>query len=445
MRLAGGVVLATTSGLGGVLTYGRLLRDLGATPLLLTDPVPESRQAAWREVYERVVVVEDPYDPAALARGAVEAAAGVELRGLFTGFDGQVIPAAIAARDLGLPHPRIDGLRRARVKYAMRCATRDAGLPTPRFGLVHRREDVDRVAREVGLPAVVKPLNGLAGHLVQRVGTVEQLAAAYDRLVRRLPLTLGDMYRLPVEIDPDLGTTADATTTFLVEELLTGREFSAELVVRGGKVDRVLLLHKFLIDPTTYFEQGFTWPPVATTPAEQEDLWQLVERTLAVLGVDDTVAHVEVMLTGDGPHMIEVNAGRPGGQIIPLLPPRIAGVDMALELVAVACGVEPERRTVPDPPGRLATMTIFPERSGKLTEVRGLDELERLAGVEQVIPFVSPGDELDISDKEIFAVNFLVSGIDDPDALVALYERARRIVSFDMAEPQAAGVSEPAG
>jgi hypothetical protein len=425
--------MASDAGQAGITVGWKLLKEWGAVPLLLTGPMPEERLATWREWYAEVVVVDDPYDPDQLAQGAAEAAErqGVPLRGVFTVFDGLIVPAAEAAASLGLPHPSLRGVRAARVKYATRVMSREAGLPGPRFALLSSAGEAAAVAGEVGLPAIVKPLNGTASHLIRKVRTVEELAGAYDALAGRIRRSFGAMYLRPLEIDPRDGRKADPATSFLVEELMSGPEFCADVVVRDGVVEPVLLMDKFIIHPDTTFECGLTWPPVNADEREVDAIWACTEATLHALGVDNTVAHVEVMLTSDGPRIIEVNAGRAGGQLIPLLAPMIAGVDLGEEFVALQCGVEPGPRATPDPGERVSSMSIFAGRGGRLTAIGGIEELEALEGVETVVPTVKPGDLIDSADYEIFALMFIVRGITDPGELEALYERACSLVTFE--------------
>lgn len=446
MDIDGTVAMASDGGQAGVNAAWRLLRDWGASSILLTGPMPEDRLVTWREWYDEVVVLDDPYDPTQLAQGAAEAAVrlGRPLRGLFTVFDGLIVQAAEAAAALGLPHPSLAGLRAARVKYLARVLCRAAGLPGPRFALMSGPGEVDRVIEEVGLPAIVKPVNGTASHLIRKVHTRSQLAEAYDVLASRVGQSFGGMYRRDLVVDPVDGTTADASKAFLVEELMHGPEFCADVVVRDGVMDRVLLMDKFIIHPETTFECGLTWPPINADADEVEAIWQLTEATMRALGLDDTVAHVEVMLTSEGPRIIEVNAGRAGGQLIPLLAPLIAGVDLGEELVSLQCGVEPGPRSTPEPGERVSSFTIFSERDGKLAAIHGIEELEALDGVETVVPTVKPGDVIDSTEYEVFALMFITQGITGRAELQAIYERACELIDFEFEDSQDTGEPDAA-
>lgn len=424
-------IVVSDEGLGGIVPFGHALRAAGHAPVLLTGPAPEAKRAAWAAVYDRVEVLADPYDPALLADAARAVAEGRELAALFSCYDGLVLPAARAAAALGLPHPALSGLERARNKYAARLATARAGLPTPRFALLSSEEEVP-CAAGVGFPAVVKPLNGMASHLVRRVNDARALAAARREIVARLPRSFRGNYARPLPPAAPGEPPLDPRATLLVEALVPGPEFSAEVLVRGGRVERVALFDKFLIDPAGFLECGFTRPALRVGAGREEALWGQVEAAVAALGVDHAAAHVEVIDGPNGPCLVEVNAGRAGGQILVRAVRRATGVDLIAEIVALATGAPVPERTAPDLTGRVTTLTVFPPRSGVIARLEGLDEVRALPGVAEVISFCGPGDTVDVEDKELFAVNLLVQG-GDADSLAALHGEARRRVRFAFA------------
>jgi biotin carboxylase len=423
-------------GLGGIVPFGQGLDRLGLEPVLLTGRAHERQLHTWRQVYRDVSVLENPYRPEVLVAAARAMAAGRPIAALFSCYDGLSIPAAAAGAELGLPHAALEGLARSRNKLATRTATRARGLPTPRFAPIDSVDGCEGAAATVGFPAILKPLNGMASHLVRRVASLDHLVQAYQYAKDRLHRHFAGNYREGLRADP--ATAPDPLGTLLLEEELEGEEYSAEVIVRDGQVHRIALFHKFLVRKPGYLECGFTRPPFA--PADRsERIWRHIEDCVRCLGVAHAAAHVEVIDTADGPRLVEVNAGRAGGQILALAVRLATGVDVIAEILALALGRERPGTVPPTFPGRLTTFTIFPPQSGRLDALTGLEELEALPGVERVVPFAAVGDWLDAEDKEIFAVNFLAQGGDEL-ALRALYAEACRLVRFQMSAAELAGV-----
>src|SRR2546421_2970025 len=101
-------------------------------------------------------------DPAVAAEQIAERARKTPFAAVVGVDDQGVMAAALGAERLGLPHNPPGAVARTRDKAAMRRALAVAGVPQPRFALLPSGADVAAVAREVGLPCVVKP-PGLSG------------------------------------------------------------------------------------------------------------------------------------------------------------------------------------------------------------------------------------------------------------------------------------------
>lgn len=424
------IAVVSDEGLGGVVPFGSGIRELGHRAVLLLghrpDPVPEH----WHTLYHEVLRVDNPYDPASLAEAACQAASGHELAGLFSCYDGLSLSAAIAARSLGCPHPAVGGLHAARNKFVTRELTRQAGLPTPRYARVYGAADLSVAASSVGFPAILKPLNGMASHLVRRVDNQRELATAYSYITTRLGISFGGNYSNWHWVAPD---DDDPTCTLLLEQFVEGDEYSAEVLIRDGRVDRVALFHKFIVDPQGFLECGFAQLANGDR-AREARLWEFIESVVATLHLDHAAAHIEVFDTGDGPRLVEVNAGRAGGQILVAAVKHATGVDLIAEILALALGTARPERAMPQSGERISTFTLFPGSSGRLQQIEGLDRLAALPRVAKVIPFCGPGDQVDATDKEFFAVNYLAQGGTDAE-LRALYDQARQHVRFHFARP----------
>ncbi|SFB43999.1 ATP-grasp domain-containing protein [Amycolatopsis marina] len=408
------------------------LRSAGLGVVLISPPVTAEERVELAGLAEDVWVVQDVRDADAVAKTILDHTGGVAPAGVLTAAEGVIAATARVGELLGTARCPADVFVLAHNKFAVREMLAGAGLPGPRFAAIGDAAQAGAVAAEVGLPAIVKPVNGAASNLVRTVHTVGELVEAYRLLAERLPASPDARYHRPVEGRP--GTRSiDPTTVFLVEGLLRGQEYAIDVLVRDGTAEPVELVGKPLIDERK-FELGMCCPPLELTDERAKLITSAAVDAVRALGLDNTCAHVEVIddeLTG--PTIVEVNGGRPvGGATAELLRLR-TGVDMFAEMVSLALGTPPPQRdgaTIPVPLGELI---LYPSGTGRLVRVHGLDELEELPEVISVVTTVTPGQWLS-DEQEVYAVNVFVAGFGDHEELAALYADASRLIRFELEE-----------
>ncbi|MEV0033415.1 ATP-grasp domain-containing protein [Nocardia sp. NPDC050793] len=267
--------------------------------------------------------------------------------------------AAIAA-DLGLPGPGRDAVAAACQKHRTRELCRAAGVPGPAFAVVTGAEEAVEAAQGIGgYPVVVKPVDLCGGMFVTRVDDEAQLREALGRLGAFSRNARGQ------ERSPQV----------LIEECLQGPEFSVETVTARGVTVVVGVTDKRLTGAPAFIEAGHMFP-AALSPAERDALTGTARAAITALGLDDTVAHIEIMLTADGPRLIEVNP-RPAGNRITELVRRVTGIDLAAVHAQVAAGLTPDLTVRPTGVGSAAIAFVVPREAGALTAISGAEDWPR--------------------------------------------------------------------
>jgi biotin carboxylase len=389
----------------------------GHRAVLLAPPVDEAERTSLAAVVDEVVAVDDVYDAEAVAE-KIRASFGSPAA-VLTGSDGAIASTARVAELLGVARCPASVFARCANKFAVREV-----LGGTAFALISSAAEAQEVAARVGLPAIVKPVNGAGSNLVRRVSTVDELAAAYELLAARLPESADPRYHRP------LGT-LDPAATFLVEGFLDGPEYAVDVLIRDGVVEPVEVLDKPLIDERK-FELVLSCPPAGLTEERTALVTSAASAAVLALGLDNTVAHVEVIDDKQrGPTIVEVNAGRPAGSIMPLLAKLRTGIDVFAELTALALGAPPPAREPAKLPIPLAMLILYASGSGTLRSIGGLDEVAALPEVVDVVTTVSPGQVL-TDEQETYAVNLVVAGFADHDDLAALHAEASKLIRLEV-------------
>jgi D-alanine-D-alanine ligase len=180
-----------------------------------------------------------------------------------------------------------------------------AGIPTPRYRILEAGDDWNEVARDLGLPLIVKPAREGSTLGLTKVTAAEQLPAAYELAARKYH---------------DIA---------LAEEFIAGGEYTG--AVLGDAVLPLIRIeapagnydyrNKYFTDDTKYI------CPCGLPAAQERELQALVLRAFRLAGC----AHwgrIDIMLRPDGrPSLLEVNTspGMTGHSLVPMAA-KVAGI-----------------------------------------------------------------------------------------------------------------------
>ena len=261
--------------------------------------------------------------------------ADYDVRGVICSGEVFVDPAGVLSEALGLPGPGTWAARVCRDKVMQRVVLRDHG-PAWRAFAPHERES----AAAEAYPCVVKPAGRMFSSGVVRV---ENDAELRDALA---------------EYGPD--------ESILVEELVTGPEFSVEALVHRGEVVWSGVTGKITNeDEGRYFtEIGHTSP--AKLPLPQSDA--LVAANTAILKAlrfESGITHAEFRLREGQPVLMEIAARLPGDAIM-VLWHLATGKMLEPAMVDLALGIRPDQPA----PTRRAVQRFVEHRPGRLRAVR---------------------------------------------------------------------------
>ncbi|WP_245717729.1 ATP-grasp domain-containing protein [Nocardia jejuensis] len=273
--------------------------------------------------------------------------------GVMSSCDYYLPTVAAVAAELGLPGPSREAVAAACDKARTRRICGAAGVPGPEFALAADSDELIDAADRIGYPVVVKPVDLCGGMFVRRVNDAVELRAAVAEIAG-FPVNARGQAR-----------SADV----LVEECLTGPEFSVETVTFGGDTTVIGVTDKQVVGAPWFIEAGHMFP-AALDPELETRIAEVACAAIAALGLDDTVAHTEIKLTAGGPRLVEVNP-RPAGNRITELVRRVTGIDLAAVYADLALGREPDLRGAPTGVGSAAIAFLVPEAAGVLGGITG--------------------------------------------------------------------------
>ncbi len=195
--------------------------------------------------------------------------------------------AAALGEATGISSISVDAAKRSMNKSEMRRVLAQNQIPQPEFESLDLNESNDLVSKirsfsDVvgGFPLVLKP-SGLSGSRgVVKVSETDAIPSAL-RIVKKAVEMFDQKDR-----------------TFLVERYIDGAEFAVEGVVSGGEPEILAIFDKPrpLVGP--YFEETIYLLPSAARAGLQQQMKELVARSVVALGIDVGAFHAEVRVEG---------------------------------------------------------------------------------------------------------------------------------------------------
>lgn len=252
-----------------------------------------------------------------------------------------------------------------RNKYEMRKRLKETGLGSPGYHLILNKEDLDDAIDWIGFPAVMKPVWGADSQFVVLVKDQDEAYDTYEYLLKNC----NEQY------DPIFKYNEGA---FLYEEYVDGTEISLECYSQYGIPQVVGINEKQPITPPYFIEYGDICPARLSPEVEQEVI-KLAESALIALGVQNSLSHIELKISSQGPKIIEV-ASRMGGDDIWLNVKTVWGYDLVKMGIQIALGqkVEYKKR---EPRDCVICRYFIPPYSGIITNISGVREAKEIKNV----------------------------------------------------------------
>lgn len=300
---------------------------------------------------------------------------------ILTDYEHYVKPAAQLSRDLGLPAISVESAERCTDKNRMRKAFHayDPSI-TPDFMRVLTEDDLERFVAEHDFPVMLKPTNLLKSLFITKNASLAELRENYREMQKQLPDVLEKLQALE---EPEV----------IVEEFLDGTMHTV-----AGFADSEGAPHLIpdIVDIQTGRDRGsnenylYSRMLPSTLDADtQSAVLEVAKKGIRALDMKNSAAHVEIIVTKNGPKLIEIGA-RPGGYR-PRMYSEALGIDFYAAFINAVSG-----RTIdlsPSKTGATCTIEIFPDRRGIISEITNKAALEKLGSITYLSYRIPEGEE----------------------------------------------------
>ncbi|WP_217578807.1 ATP-grasp domain-containing protein [Mesorhizobium sp. GbtcB19] len=251
-----------------------------------------------------------------------------------------LVPAALAAKEFGLRYAPVAAVEISRNKAAMRKLLKAKLGHDIRFLEVTSREEAKAFLVELGGEAIAKPTGGVASEGVRAI-------------------------RSPSDLD----AIADASFPMLMEEIVEGIELSLDFLGTGDELISLGVNEEVnggagCLNPYVELQHVY---PARISPHQRDTAIAFVRKTLQAIGLDYGPSHTEVLLTKQGPVLIETHS-RFGGDYLTELFERSTGCSLLEKYVRWAAG---EAVQIETEPKRAASIKYFAASPGIVKDIQG--------------------------------------------------------------------------
>ena len=171
-------------------------------------------------------------------------------------------------------------------KHLMRNRLKEVGVKTIQSKLINSIEDIRGFTNEFGFPAILKPSKGRSCTGITVINNDTEIDEAY---------LLSETSNSP----------RYETSTLMIEPCLFGKEYSVETLSENGKHIILSILEKH-IDHVSRVPIGHSLPAQITKEVENQ-IKSYLEEVLSALNIQFGMTHTDLIVTSEGPEIIEVH------------------------------------------------------------------------------------------------------------------------------------------
>lgn len=311
---------------------------------------------------------------------------------------------AAVSEELGIPGPTRQTAIRATDKAEMLHALENAGVSIPRFAVARSEDEARAAFAAFDCDCILKPADSSGSRGVSLVSRDdgEALSAAFH-------------YAL-----------ADARNSVVViEEAMRGPEVSVETLSVSGVCNVIQITDKITTGAPHFVEMGHTQPS-SLKACEKRAISNLAQAAAMAIGIENGPAHVEIILTDDGPKIVEIGARLGGDCITSHLVRLSTGVDMVESAIRIALGM-PAKLNAGYSAG--SAIRFFNGPAGTISSIEGVEEALSIEGVQELGFQREVGDKAGSSMSSVDRTGYIIASGEDARSAVTACERALACVS----------------
>ncbi len=362
-------------------------RELGLDTIVV-DMNPEAIGFDVEGVQKEVISTID-------ASAIVEAAKRHQIDGIMTlATDIPMRSVAAVAKEMNLVGIDEDTALKATNKAEMRKALQIGGVPIPKFFKVANKKEYFEAVNQFEVPFIVKPADSSGSR-----GIFEVIDITDKKLI---------------EVAYDYCRPFSRVGDVVVEEYMSGPEVSVETLSIDGVCHVIQITDKLTTGAPHYVEMGHSQPTrhckeIAGRIAE------VARMANKAIGIKNGPSHTEIIVTSEGPKIVELGARLGGDNITTHLVPLSTGVNMVECCIKIALGEKPDIEQKWD---RGSAIRYFKQHVGVVRSIEGIEDAKKIYGVQQISIVHGVGETVTEIDSSGARMGFVIAQDENAGAAI---------------------------
>ena len=316
-----------------------------------------------------------------------------------------VVTVAFIAEVFGLKGVSVEAALNSTSKKRMRECFLEYKIPSPAFKAISNAASVNTAAAAIGFPLVVKPSDSAGSRGVSIVTAPRSLQAAYDHAL-------------------SFSTNGEV----LIEAYMDGVEISVESYVQDGVVTILSLSDKIRTESQYPLDTHVIFPS-EKADAIQAEAKSMAIRAIEACKIDNAVVHMEMMVTPEGPKMVELAARGAGFHVFSKMLAWVCDINTVDLLIDISLG---KKIMYPALKQRGAVLAFPGAKSGIVKEVYGLSDIQQTQGVYEAEAYVKTGDRINELRSGSDRIGHIIVFGDDRVKALEITRKAERLFNIEV-------------
>ena len=316
----------------------------------------------------------------------VEAAKRHKIDGIMTlATDMPMRSVAAVVKEMGLVGIDEDTAVKATNKAKMRDALKHSSVPIPKFFKIATKKEYLESVKKFSVPFIVKPADNSGSKGIFKVDDI----------------TNQELIEKAFEYCQPFSRTGD----IVIEEYMDGPEVSVETLSIDGVCHVIQITDKLTTGAPHFVEMGHSQP----TKHNEEVVEKIIEITKAAnkaIGIENGPSHTEIIITSDGPKIVEIGARLGGDNINTHLVPLSTGVNIVECCIKIALGEKPDIKIKWN---KGAAIRYFQQHAGVIKGIEGIEKAKKICGVQQISIVHGVGEKITEIDNSGARMGFVIA------------------------------------